>query len=366
MKILLVSDVHLDAPFAWAKPDVARRRRQALRDALARAIQLAIEERVDVVFCGGDLFEHDRVSPDTGQFLRAQFERVHPVPIYIAPGNHDWLGPESLYRRVRWSPNVHLFEERRLTPVTLDDGLILWGAAHVAPAGAPNFLEGFKVDRSAVNVALFHGSDLGLLAREGECKHPHAPFRAADISDAGLNFAFLGHYHTPQDADHFSYPGNPEPLTFGELGDRGVVIADIHDDGGVTTTRHAVAVSQVHDLRIDVTGAASRQQIRSRIEEALNELGGYARVTLTGEVAPDVDLDSSDAADLVHNLHSSPIVRFESVTVAYDLATLAQEPTVRGQFVRDVQASALDDTERQRVIITGLRALQGRQDLETF
>ena len=84
MRILLVSDVHLDTPFAWAKLDVAQRRRQALRDALARSIQLAIDQHVDIICCGGDLFEHDRVSPDTGQFLRVLFERAHPIPIFIA------------------------------------------------------------------------------------------------------------------------------------------------------------------------------------------------------------------------------------------------------------------------------------------
>ena len=36
MRILLVSDLHLDSPFAWAKPEVGRKRRQALRDALAQ------------------------------------------------------------------------------------------------------------------------------------------------------------------------------------------------------------------------------------------------------------------------------------------------------------------------------------------
>jgi hypothetical protein len=54
------------------------------------------------------------------------------------------------------------------------------------------------------------------------------------------------------------------------------------------------------------------------------------------------------------------------VTIAYDLARIEQELTVRGQFVRDVQASQLPPQERQRVIVTGLRALDGRADLEVF
>jgi hypothetical protein len=52
------------------------------------------------------------------------------------------------------------------------------------------------------------------------------------------------------------------------------------------------------------------------------------------------------------------------VRVGYDLARIAQEPTVRGQFVRDVQAGGLAPEECERVIVTGLRGLDGRCDLE--
>jgi DNA repair exonuclease SbcCD nuclease subunit len=47
------------------------------------------------VLFGGDLYEHERFSPDTGQFLRAMFEGIHPTPVYISPGNHDWPSTET-------------------------------------------------------------------------------------------------------------------------------------------------------------------------------------------------------------------------------------------------------------------------------
>lgn len=366
MRILLVSDVHLDSPFAWAKLDVARRRRQALRDALARSLQLAVDQRVDLICCGGDLFEHERVSPDTGQFLRAQFERVHPIPVFIAPGNHDWLGTESLYRRITWSPNVQVFDQRRLTPVSIADGVTLWGCAHLAPAGTPNFLEGFQVDRSGIHLALFHGSVQGSFQDEEHAQQPHAPFREQEIEAAGIDFALLGHYHAPRNEKRFTYPGNPEPLTFGETGQRGVVIVTIGNDGLQAIDRRSVAISDVYDLRVDVTGCSSKQEVRDRVVAALEGRGGYARLTLMGELAPDVDLHGLDLEDLPHSLESAPIVRLASVTVAYDLARISREPTVRGQFVRDVQSSTLAPQERQRVIVAGLRALDGRDDLEVF
>jgi DNA repair exonuclease SbcCD nuclease subunit len=366
VRILLVSDVHLDAQFAWAQPEVARRRRQALRDSLVHAVELSIGRKVDAICCGGDLFEHDRVSPDTGQFLRDQFERASPIPVFIAPGNHDWLGPQSLYRRVRWSSNVHLFEDRRLTPVTLTDGLTLWGAAHVAPAGTRDFLDGFRVDRAGIHLALFHGSELGSLQAEQAGKQVHAPFRVDEIERSCLHFALLGHYHAPRDHERFTYPGNPEPLTFGESGARGVVIATIDGDGRATIERHCVAVSEVHDLRVDISGCASKQDARERVAAALEGRTGYARLTLFGELDPNVDLHLVDFADLANSLHACPVVRFDSVSFGYDLTGIAMEPTVRGQFVRDVQAAELSDEERRRVVITGLRALDGRDDLEVF
>jgi DNA repair exonuclease SbcCD nuclease subunit len=366
LRILLVSDLHLDAQFGWAPPNIARKRRQAIRDAFARAIQLALDERVDAICCGGDLFEHERVSPDTGQFLRQQLERAQPISVFIAPGNHDWFGPASLYATTAWTPNVHVFGDAALSPVALAEGLTLWGAAHCAPAGTRNFLEGFRVDRSGTHVALFHGSELGAAACADAASQPHAPFRRDEIPQAGLRFAMLGHYHAPVDHPHFCYPGNPEPLNFGECGQRGAVLVDIGDDGQVSTSRRPLAISSVHDLAVDVSGCTTKHSVRELVEAALEGLTGYARVTVSGELGVDVDLVARDLDDIKGGLETPALVRFADMGVAYDFERIAREPTVRGQFVTDVQASDLSAQEKRRVLITGLRALDGRQDLEVF
>ena len=50
----------------------------------------------------------------------------------------------------------------------------------------------------------------------------------------------------------------------------------------------------------------------------------------------------------------------------FDVESIAKETTVRGQFVRNVMAAVMDDEKRQRVLMTGLRALEGKRDLEVF
>ena len=366
MKIVHFADLHLDAGFAWAGADgaAARRRRQSLRDSLAAITALARDVDAGALFCGGDLYEHDRVTPDTARFLRATFAELAPRRVCLAPGNHDWYGPDSLYALVDWSPNVHVFSEPRLQPVPLAGGLTLWGAAHCAPANTGNFFDGFRADGPGVHVALCHAAERTGLAAQGGDKQPHAAFDAGDIARARLAHAFLGHYHRPRDAARHTYPGNPDPLAFGEDGERGAVVAAITADGRVARERRGVAQTTAHDLRLDVTGCASRQDVRDRLTRAAEGRHGVARLIVEGELHPDVDLREADLQALLESFDAVQ-VRFGALHAGYDIEETGREPTVRGQFVRDVRAAGLPEDEARRVLAAGLRALAGRTDLET-
>lgn len=363
MKLAVFADLHLDTPFRWAGPEAARRRRQGLRQVLERIAEMAVDE-ADALLCAGDLYEQECFGADTGEFLRATFAAIAPLPVLVAPGNHDWFGPASLYQRVEWSPNVRVFGGGTLEPYELSDGFTIWGVAHRAPRGTGDFLQGFKVDRGGVNLALFHGSERGVLPYQEDGKEAHAPFDAREVGAAGLDHALVGHYHRPNDGALHTYPGNPEPLSFGEPEPAGgLVVADVAGNGVVEITRRLVAVTEMHDLEIDVTGCRSTKEVRDRVANDVCGLTGMARVTLSGELDPDVDLHESDLRDVRNGLDGL-VIRFGHLHVAYEVDAIAAEATVQGQFVRDVIHSDLDETEKQRVIATGLRALAGRADLE--
>lgn len=367
MKIVHFSDLHLDRPFAWvdADGDVARRRRQALRDTLTRIIELAKEINATALFSAGDLFEQARFTLDTAEFLRSTFAKLDPMPVYLAPGNHDWYGPQSLYALVDWSQNVHVFRESRLRAVGLGQGLTLWGAAHCAPANTPNFLDGFAVDRPGTHIALFHGAERSWFDEQGDDKAPHAPFDAPQIEAAGLAHAFVGHYHRPKDAPFHTYPGNPDPLEFGEDGLRGPVIATVDPDGSVTRERRRVAVTTVHDVALDVTACTTQQEVRDRLTDLIQDRAGVVRVTVSGEIAPTLDLRVEDLRSLLQHFEAAHI-RVGVLTPGYDIEAIRAERTVRGQFVAEVLAQGLPPDDERRVLIAGLRALAGRRDIEVI
>lgn len=364
MKLVLFGDLHLDTPFKWAPPAVARRRRQALRDTLDAIVDLALDVGADALCCSGDLYEHDMVAPDTGAVISAAFSRMGSVPVLVAPGNHDWCGPSSVYARTAWSPNVHIFTDEQLRPFPLAEGFTVWGGAHCRPAGTGGFLDNFRTDGPGLHVGLFHGTLNAGLAFQEDGKAPHAPFDAEQVQAAGLCHALVGHFHAPADGPWHTYPGNPEPLSFGESGDRGAVVIDIADDGSVTRTRHSVSHTTLHDVVVDLAGCTSGHEVREQVARTIAGLTGTVRATLTGEVAPTCDIDLAGLTELGAHLEAF-VPRLGSITIAYDIDEIAsQTSTVRGRFVRDVLDAELDPEVRQRVLVTGLRALDGRRDLE--
>lgn len=363
MRLLHFSDLHLDSHFQWAGPELGRSRRLALREVLGRICDLAREQSVDAVLCGGDLYEDARFTPDTVKFVADTFGQLD-IPVLLAPGNHDWFGPTSLYATANWASNVHVFESTSLEPFELTAGFTIWGAAHCAPANTDGFLEHFTVDRAGINVALFHGSEQGAMQWQETGKVPHAPFREHQIRASGLNHAFVGHFHAPRLAEWYTYPGNPDPLTFGEVGERGAVIADFDDKGALFRTTHIVAVTRLTDVEVSLSGIEHSGQIADQVRAAVRPLTGIVRVTLNGEIGEDVDVRLEDLQSLGSNLEAF-LPRVGTLSVAYDIDDLVHEQTVRGEFVRAVrQDPTLNDEDRRRVIVTGLRALAGRKDLE--
>jgi DNA repair exonuclease SbcCD nuclease subunit len=285
--------------------------------------------------------------------------------VFLAPGNHDWYGPDSVYARAGWAPHVTVFTEPVLRRYPLAEGFTLWGAAHCGPANTPGFFDrGFAADGQGVHIALFHGSEQGLLGFERGGKKPHAPFRSAQIAEAGLRYAFVGHFHRPRDEERLSYPGNPDPISFGDLSCSGAIVADVDRSGAITLQRHDVSVSEIHDLLLDITGCDTSQQARERMASLIEGLAGCARVTVAGEVNSTLDLRLEDLSGVAGRLEQI-VVEIGSLRTGYDLTGLVSDPTVRGEFVRVVtQDPSLTDDERRRILVTGLRALDGRSDLE--
>lgn len=370
VRILHFADLHLDRSFAGLSvaPSEAAKRREELRAALRRIVDLAIELDADAVTVGGDLYEHERAGPDTGNFIADEFRRLGSKPVFIAPGNHDPYVPDSLYWRLEWPPNVHIFQSISWQPFDLTDSVTIWGAGHRGPALRDNLLAGLNVDQARTNIALLHGSDMSSVP---EGKDAHCPFTREDIERSGVSFALLGHYHEmrlrPIESPRYAYPGSPEPLDFSERGDHHVLLLEATSEG-VSVQLRRINEVVYQTLEIDVSEMSTSGQIRAAIKNVASDGAAAAaitRVVLLGQPEQDLDLD-------VAGLLSSTAQDFRYLEIVdrteapFDLDQILDESTTRGAFVRMLQQRLSQAPEGERAVLQnalyyGLRAFAGQE-----
>lgn len=372
IRLVHTSDIHLDAVFAASglPPKYGNRRRQALRDAFRAIVARVAAWPADALLIAGDLFEEDRISRDTVAFLQSEFESLFPIPVCIAPGNHDPLTTRSPYATEIWPGNVTVFPEPRWTSHRMESvPLTVHGFAFDGPDISENPFGALQIpDDGRIHVAVAHGSEMGCLPPE---KGAYAPFTAAQAASRGLRYLALGHYHSlkiieTEPGTRLCYPGAPEGHGFRETGPMHYVEVEIETDSirivPVVSSRTIYTVD-----RIECTAFSTTQQVVDAIRAVRNTDGfnQIARVELVGactgswreQLASVRDALASqfEALDLIDRLEPEE-----------DYEALAQENTSLGVFVQYVNERIrfTEDPDLRRILMrareVGIAAYRGR------
>jgi hypothetical protein len=143
--LLHLADAHLSGRFYVADEALLKRSRTAERTALRRAVDCAVQEKVDAVLIAGGLFEDRFLDYDTETLIAEQFARLDEaaIPCFYAPGRPDPGGARFRGAEVHWPSSLHRFAGPAPEAVTLrsEEGRPLArivGAGHAGPeAEAP-------------------------------------------------------------------------------------------------------------------------------------------------------------------------------------------------------------------------------------
>ncbi len=373
--LLHIADLHLDRAFAGmgCQGELAIRRRLGLRDALRRAGRTAAERGCVAVTIGGDLYEHDRAGADTALFLVETFASWAPMEVLVAPGNHDALLAGSIYSRTEWPANVHIFDTAELRPHRLAGGITVWGLAHLEPAWQGDPLACDRPGGGDVNLALFHGAELG---SRPDGKSIHGPFHACRHARARLR---RGALRPLPPAPHrrgiaAALPGQPRAAHLRRVraarpGDRDrrrprAVAYEAVDDNRWTARTAIADVSGARSLAdvVDASGAAAALACAGLDPERT-----MLRLDLVGEIDQAVSTDSFTVETSVRDGCGAAGVRVRDLTSpALSVAAIAGDASVRGAFARAVAAAAEAADEAQREVLDdalryGLQALGGAE-----
>jgi exonuclease SbcD len=275
VRFIHTADIHLDSPltglsaYADAPVDMLR---TATRDAFARLIGLAIDEKVDFMVIAGDLYDGNWKDHNTGLYFAKQMGRLKRagIPVYLLYGNHD--AESEMTRKLMLPDNVHVFDTRKASTF-IDENLKL--ALHG---------RGFKVAATTENLAVSYPDpipgkfNIGVLhtALEGNAMHAsYAPCSLEELHAKGYQYWALGHVHEYsvwRGDSVVVFPGNLQGRNIRETGPRGAVLVECDALGKVAVERVLVDVLRWQRLNVDVSQCVSFTDVARAVGVALEGL----------------------------------------------------------------------------------------------
>jgi len=376
MRILHLADVHLDTSFSGRDARIRARLRQATRDALRGAVELALDRDVHAVLVAGDLFDGARLSFETERYLVDELTRLADagIPVIYATGNHDPGSVRATRREIPWPQGVTVIgdgEPRRIPVRDRQGEVVGWvtGAGHASANETRDLAARFPAARGPLpEVALLHTQVVG--SREAEAHDPYAPAALDTLVGAGYDYWALGHVHQRQtlsDLPGVHYSGNLQGRTPRETGPKGALLVEVNRGFAPQVEFHALAPVRWETLTIrDAADADSLDGLLRLVKDRWAEARRadpdpgaewMVRVHLTGSTPLWRELeDDDDRAHLAGEMEAllgALEVRLEATAVH---APVSVEDHLGREDVLGVALRLVDRVRRGEAVLPGLEA----------
>ncbi len=350
MKLIHCADLHLDSPMgANLSGEKARERRAEILSTFRALVLHADENHVSALLIAGDLFDHDRVTKKTVDYV-ADVIRSHPdLCFFYLAGNHD---RGNALRELEERPqNLYLF----------DKGWQSYALGEVTISGSERpDPDALTLRESDLNIVLMHGEErLGRTAAADS-------INLAALRGKHIDYLALGHIHEyrelPLDTRGVAcYSGCLEGRGFDECGRHGYVLIEV-ENKRISHRFVPFAKRELHTVACDITDAHSQLELEERLLASVASIPSHhlVKAVLTGEYNADMLKDLPSLAALLSERFYFAKLRDESRLLLRP-EEFQNDISLRGEFFRRVMASSLGDAEKERVIACGFRALSGEE-----
>jgi DNA repair exonuclease SbcCD nuclease subunit len=224
LKLLHTADWHLGRRFPSFAAEAQLELMRARMSVIDAILGSAAHNEVDAILCAGDLFDDPQPDEEWWRPLADKLARhTNPArPVVLLPGNHDFLGPGSVYHpdhpfRHALPGHVHVVDrdgfELRLSP----DAVL-----HARPCRSraegldlAMALPARREGDASIRIGMVHGSTFDMEGHE-----TNFPIDPKAATARGFDYLAIGDthaYHVYDPPEHPTvYPGAPEPTSFGE------------------------------------------------------------------------------------------------------------------------------------------------------
>ena len=359
MRIIHCADLHLDSKMeSNLDKEQANLRRIELVETFERMVEYAKENDVRAILIAGDLFDKTHIRKDVKRRVVEQIVGSPEIDFYYLKGNHDRT--DFMEEGIDDIPsNFHMFNSDGWTSYECEDVVIT--GMELNASNASTIAQRLVLDSAATNIVMLHGQQSDYDGKDGA-----EIINTSALKGKFIDYLALGHVHKYiyeqlDERGVYCYPGCLEGRGFDETGDKGFVLMEI-EDGEITSEFIPFALRRLHEINIEVTADMDLQAVAAKAREQLLDVDeqDMVKFVLTGEREMDDELDIIRFVRLFENKYFF-VKCYDRTKTLVDYESYKYDKSLKGEFVRLVQAQDMDEDEKAKIIEIGIRAIMGEE-----
>ena len=352
MKIIHCADIHLGSKLESKFPKaITDTRKKEVLSTFLKMIDFAKENDAKVILLAGDVFDKDKPAIKDKEFFYKCVKKNPDIDFLYLNGNHDIEG-SYVDNTIE---NLKTFSKENF--VRYSYGNLDISGIELAENNYKAFYSQLNLDKNRLNIVMLHGEESASIGKNN--------IKIDNLKNKGIDYLALGHIHSYKqekldDRGVYAYSGCLEGRGFDECGQKGFILLDI--DSKIEATFVPFARRTIHDVKVDVTGCTSLYDVQTKAKEAVKGISkeDILLITLIGELPVEAEVSEEDVKSYLNDFY---FVHAKNKTVSVvDIAKYENDKSLIGEFVRLVYSNnEYSDTEKQRIISTGLKAMSGRE-----
>ncbi len=358
MKIIHCADLHLDSKLETNLTiEQAKARRMELLETFENMVALAVSEGVEIIMIAGDMFDTvQSVQKRIKSRVLDIIKKNDKIDFLYLQGNHD---KDNYFKEMVDKPdNLKMFGNEWAQYLYGD---IVISGVELGENHDTTVYDDLILDANKFNIVMMHGQ---ILTSGYQVKAED--ILLSKLQGKYIDYLALGHLHSYQvekldSRGIYCYSGCLEGRGYDECGTKGFVLLEIID-GEMKQEFHSISQRTMHAIEVDISTVNDHNEILERVIDVIRDIPNkdYVKIILVGQVDEHIDVDykyvesQMKRAFDICKLEDKSEIKLDYNKYVYDIS-------LKGEFIRSVQATDLSESEKNKVIRMGLHSLQGKE-----
>ncbi len=352
MKIIHTGDLHLGSKLdSKFDAETSEKRKLDVLNGFERLIDYAKKEDIHVIILAGDVFDGDKPNQLDRDFFNDALSSNPDIDFLYLRGNHD------RYEKYddREYKNLKLFTD---TWSSYTYGDVVISGIEKTEGNKTSMYSDLRLEKDKTNIVCLHGP-------VGNAKDNFEYVDVQKLDGKFIDYLALGHIHDPMlfkgnigdVRGVYAYCGCLVGRGFDEIGPRGFNVIDTSKTP--IYERVILDIPQIREVTADITDATGSVDSLNIIKKQIDfKKDDIYRVHIKGDISYDI---SGDLGFLKQHLKACCAfvdIKIETIK-KIDVNMYLNDPSIKGEFLRAVNASDLSENDKKEVIYLGIKALDG-------